>query len=138
MPRHVSLSDSKCWNGGEKWVRVPVLHDMIPLPFIFKCVATLQPYNTIISQYVPVPRPPSRAGCHCHWHCHNSCSDRPISGCHHRWMVCSHPPTLPPPPQCQGYCRKTTTITQGVYTLIVSIFIYIYIITSERSERSSY
>ena len=24
MPRDVSLSDSKCWNGGQKWTLVPI------------------------------------------------------------------------------------------------------------------
>ena len=26
IPRHVSLSDSKCWNGGHEWVREMLLH----------------------------------------------------------------------------------------------------------------
>ena len=25
MPRNVSLSDSKCWNGGQKWVNIMMI-----------------------------------------------------------------------------------------------------------------
>ena len=36
MPRDVSLSDSKCWNGGQKWVKFDnknsyIIHFLVPV-----------------------------------------------------------------------------------------------------------
>ena len=34
MPRDVSLSDSKCWNGGHEWVKLLMV--FVPLDIIFR------------------------------------------------------------------------------------------------------
>ena len=55
MPRDVSLSDSKCWNDGQKWVKVDGSGRVTlrSRQFLRKCIPfTKQSSDDIISQHV--------------------------------------------------------------------------------------